>query len=298
MTPKTLQYLLAVADHRNFTRAAEALGVSQPGLSQQIRQIEDSLGVVLFDRSGRAIRLTDAGETYIAHARRAMRELAAGERAVQDVADLSRGSVRLGFTPTFAPYLIGPLVTGFRARHPGIRIALCEMPLDAMAQALADGEIDLAIGFADGQVADLDASALFDERVTLVVGRGHRLAGVAEAITRDAFVALPLALLSPDFVSRIHVDAYFREQGITPDIAIEANSLSALIGVVRDGDVATMLPEAVAQAQPDVVCLALAAPVLPRPVVMLSRRGAYRRAAVSAFADHVDEAAAQWRVGD
>jgi LysR family cyn operon transcriptional activator len=84
--------------------------VSQPTLSQQIKQMETALGTRLLDRSGRTVRPTDAGEVLLQHARRALRELDAGTRAIHDVADLSRGSLRLALTPTFFPYLVGPLV--------------------------------------------------------------------------------------------------------------------------------------------------------------------------------------------
>lgn len=97
--PRSLQYLLAIAEHGSYTRAAEALHVSQPTLSQQIKQLEESLQSLLLDRSGRSVRLTAAGEIYLRHARRAWGELDAGTRAIHDVQDLSRGSLRLGWNP-------------------------------------------------------------------------------------------------------------------------------------------------------------------------------------------------------
>lgn len=123
----TYQLFLAVAEHGSFTRAASALHVSQPALSQQIRQLEESLGVPLFDRSGRTIRLTDAGEVWRQYASRALQELGAGKRAIHDVADLTRGSLRIAVTPTFTSYFIGPLMADFYARYPGITLQLQEM---------------------------------------------------------------------------------------------------------------------------------------------------------------------------
>ncbi|MGY5138680.1 LysR family transcriptional regulator, partial [Streptomyces nigrescens] len=137
-----LRYLLAVADHGNFTRAAEALHISQPTLSQQIKQLERTVGAQLLDRTGRTVRLTDAGETYVHHARRALRELAAAKRAVLDVADLSRGHLRLALTPTFTAYLIGPLVAELHSRHPHITLNVREMPQDHIESGLLADEID------------------------------------------------------------------------------------------------------------------------------------------------------------
>lgn len=89
MLSRHINYFLAVAEHGSFTRAASALHVSQPALSQQIRQLEESLGVPLFDRSGRTIRLTDAGEVWRQYASRALQELGAGKRAIHDVANMN-----------------------------------------------------------------------------------------------------------------------------------------------------------------------------------------------------------------
>src|ERR1700743_3958141 len=116
MLLRHIRYFLAVTEHQNFTRAAEALHVSQPTLSQQIKQLEDALGAQLLDRSGRGVRLTDAGEAYVQYARRALQDLDAGRRAVHDVQELTRGDLRLAVTPSFTAYLAGPLVERFNAR--------------------------------------------------------------------------------------------------------------------------------------------------------------------------------------
>lgn len=108
MLPRHLNYFIAVAEHGGFTRAAAILHVSQPALSQQIRQLEETLGVRLFDRSGRNTCLTDAGKVWLIYARRALRELAEGQRALHDVDDLQRGTLRVAMMPTFTHYFIGP----------------------------------------------------------------------------------------------------------------------------------------------------------------------------------------------
>lgn len=103
MLLRHIRYFLAVAEQGNFTRAAESLHVSQPTLSQQIKQLEDTLGAPLFDRSGRAVRLTDAGEAWMRYARLALQDLDAGARAIHDVATLARGHLRLAMTPRSPP---------------------------------------------------------------------------------------------------------------------------------------------------------------------------------------------------
>ena len=127
---RSIRYVLTVAELKNFTRAAEVLHVSQPALSQQIRQLENELGGALFDRSGRAISLTEFGRVYIEHARQALMHLDAGKRALHEVHDLTRGLLRLAYTPTFAEYLIAPALRGFRAAHPAIALEVSERPLE------------------------------------------------------------------------------------------------------------------------------------------------------------------------
>ena len=110
MLLRQLSYFIAVAEHCGFSRAAAALHVSQPALSQQIRQLEAMLEVQLFDRSGRRIRLTDAGDIWLEYARRALRELEEGRRALHDAEDLQHGKLRIAMTPTFTTYMLGPLM--------------------------------------------------------------------------------------------------------------------------------------------------------------------------------------------
>ncbi len=280
-----IRYLTAVAEHQNFTRAAEALHVSQPTLSQQIKQLENSLQVQLLDRSGRAVRLTDAGENYLSYARRALRELDAGTRAIHDVQNLSRGSLRLAMTPTFTAYLIGPLVEGFSARHPGIAISVQEMTQDRIEAALAADTLDLGIAFAPARSSEIETQALFVETLGLVVGDNHPRAGTPAPLALRELEHEGLVLLSSDFATRRHIDLHFRDHGIAPRIAIEADSISAIVEIVRRGRLATVLPEAITRDQPGLHLVRLSPAIPHRTAAVLSRRGAYVSAASHAFTE-------------
>ncbi|MET3920126.1 transcriptional regulator CynR [Arthrobacter sp. UYEF20] len=280
-----IRYLAAVAEHQNFTRAAEALHVSQPTLSQQIKQLENSLHVRLLDRSGRTVRLTDAGETYMRYARRALRELDAGTRAIHDVQDLSRGSLRLAMTPTFTAYLIGPLVERFSTRYPGITLSVQEMTQDRIEAALAEGTLDLGIAFAEARSSEIETQALFVETLGLVVGNNHPRAGAQAPMALRELEQEGLVLLSSDFATRRHIDLHFRDHGIAPRIAIEADSISAIVEIIRRGQLATVLPEAIAREQPGLHPVDLS-PVIPhRTAALLRRKGAYVSAASQAFTE-------------
>ncbi|MBT2406593.1 MULTISPECIES: transcriptional regulator CynR [unclassified Streptomyces] len=281
-----LRYLLAVAEHGSFTRAAEDLRISQPTLSQQVKQLERTVGVQLLDRSGRAVRLTDAGEIYVGHARRALRELAAADRAVADVQDLSQGSLRLAVTPTFTAYLVGPLITELHTRHPGIAVDVKEMPQDRIESALLADDLDLGIAFHGPHLPGIAATALFTETLSLVTGAHRPDAGhddgrplpVAELVHRH------LALLSGDFATRAHIDAYFTQERVSPRVAVEANSIQALTEIVQRTPLATVLPDAITHDHPSLRPIPLEPPLPQRTVALLRRENAYRSAASRAFA--------------
>lgn len=294
MLLRHIRYLLAVVEQGNFTRAAEALYVSQPTLSQQIRQLEETLGVQLLDRSGRVVRATDAGEAYIAYARRALRELEAGQRAIHDVRDLARGTLRLAMTPSLTSYLAGPLIARFNASYPGIALQVIEKTLDAIETALAADQVDLGLAFSQVRSLEISSRPLFVEQLCVVAGLTHPLAQrpAATALAASELGQQSLALLSSDFATRTFVDAYLQQQGIAPRIAIEANTISAIVEIVRRGGLATILPDAIAREHPGLQEIQLN-PALPhRTVSLLWRKDSYQSAAAKAFAELAGDLAA------
>ena len=283
MLLRHIRYFLAVAEHRNFTRAAEALHVSQPTLSQQIRQLEDTLRVQLLDRSGRTIHLTDAGEAYARYASKALRDLDEGQRAIHDVHDLSRGTLRFAMTPTFTAYLIGPLLEHYHSRYPNIVVDIVEMPQERMEVLLAEDALDLGIAFDDARSPDIEVQKLFVESLGLVVGKSHPRAKKAGALTIRDLESETLVLLNEEFATRHYVDRYCKQHNIAPRIAMQVNSISAVIEIVRRSKLATLLPSAVTREHPDLQLIDIR-PALPsRTASLLLRKGAYRSAAASAL---------------
>ncbi|MGI5447391.1 transcriptional regulator CynR [Streptomyces sp. CA-243310] len=286
-----LRYLLAVAEHAGFTRAAESLRISQPTLSQQIKQLERAVGVQLLDRTGRTVRLTDAGEAYAHYARRALHEVAAAERAVEDVADLSRGHLRLAVTPTFTAYLVGPLASALHTHHPGITLDVREMAQDRIETDLLADDLDLGIAFQGPHLTGITGTALFTETLSLVTGADRPGGGDVQPLPVRDLAARQLALLSGDFATRGHIDAYLTAHRVQPRIAVEANSIQALTEIVQRTDLATVLPDAITHDHPRLVPVRVE-PALPaRTVALLRRENAYESAAARAFAglihDHI-----------
>ncbi|BBH33796.1 DNA-binding transcriptional regulator CynR [Pseudomonas sp. St290] len=285
MLLRHLRYLLAVADHGGFTRAAEVLHVSQPTLSQQIRQLEETLGVSLFDRTSRTVRPTDAGAAYIECARRVLVELAAGKRALHDVKDLSRGTLRLAMTPTFMAYLVGPLVRDYSARYPNIHLQIFELSMVDIEAGLANDTLDIAIAFDQARHADIESIPAFSETLGLMVGRNHPLYDCQVALTAELVGQLEFALLTPDFATRTCIDEYFAQARITPKVSIEVNSVNTLLEVIRHSTVATILPEPIATQERALRKLALLDAAPRRGAALLRRKNNYHSAASMAFMD-------------
>jgi len=287
---RPLRYVLTVAELKNFTRAAEMLHVSQPALSQQIRQLERELGGALFDRSGRMVTLTEFGRAYIEHARQALDHLEAGKRALHDVRDLSRGLLRFAYTPTFAEYLIGPALRRFHAAYPSIAIHATELPHDEIESGLERDALDLGIGFTDVRSNDIDAVPLFAERMGLLVATGHALARRRRrVVTSDQWQNLPLAMLSPDFVVRRFADAYFRANQIGPLVMLQANAVGTVLRLVKHGRLATVMPSAVLREHRGIVEVPVEPPLPQRTVAVLQRRHGPRTLAANAFANALAE---------
>lgn len=291
--PRSLQYLIAIAEHGSYTRAAEALFVSQPTLSQQIKQLEESLQAPLIDRSGRSVKLTDAGKIYLRHARRALGEIDAGTRAINEVQDLSRGSLRLGWTP-ITDHLTCCLLENFNSTYPGITLSTHEMPQDDIKNAVIEGSIDVGIAFtkpftSKEQSHEIETHILFEEALCLAIGNNHPYAGRTKNISIGELSKESLVLLNSDFALRHHVDKYCLEHNISPRIAVETNSLSVIIEMVQFGTLATILPKSIVHTQCGLYSIEPSPDFPHKAVTLISRNGGYKSPACLAFTELASE---------
>ena len=284
--PRALQYLIAIEDYGTYTRAAEALHVSQPTLSQQIKQLEESLSSTLVDRTGRNVHLTDAGQIYVRHARRALSEIEAGTRAIHDVHDLSRGTLRLGWTP-ITDHLTCSLLSKFNSRFPGLSISTLEMSQDDIETAIIEDSIDLGIVFSKPLLqtdhsADLESFMLFEEALFFTFGLSHPRAGGLKQMDALDCNRESLVLLNRNFALRRHVDAYCTEHKISPNIAMETNSLSGIIEIIQMGPLATILPSTIIK-KSGLKSIEVVPPLPKHAVSMVWHKGRYKNPACQAF---------------
>lgn len=279
---RNLRALLSVVKHRNFTRASEEVCLSQPALSQKIKQLEEQLGVALLDRSHRIVRPTDVGEVYLEHARRALNELEMGYRAIHDVQDLSRGSLRVGFTPTFSAYLIGPLFKRFYQLYPNIKLHLRELSQEQVEKDLQENGLDLGLAFVSHNAEHIDYHPLFSEALAVAVGENSPLYS-KEKMTLDEISAVPMALLSQDFATRTYIDHYFNQHQLKPYLAIEANSISTILDLVKSSELVSVLPQAIIEKQREMHAISLVPSLPERTAALLLHKTHYISAASHAF---------------
>jgi LysR family hydrogen peroxide-inducible transcriptional activator len=174
-----LRYFCAVVRAGSFTRAAEQERVAQPSLSQQIRKLEDELGVRRFERLGRTIRLTGFGERLHTEAVAILQRVAGAEAAIAALQDGVRGRLRVGAIPTILPFFLAPRLANFCDQHPEIEVVLTEDMTRELIERLQAGELDVALAALPIKNPDIVCSELFREPLMVAVGKKHRLAHAA-----------------------------------------------------------------------------------------------------------------------
>ena len=277
-----LRAFLAVARHAHFTRAAAALHLAQPALSQQIAQLEDDLGTRLFERSRRGARLTDAGAAFRVRAERVVAELDSARAEARDYRGLVRGRVVLGTIASLAVLRLPSVLARFRERHPGIEIVLREDHSSTLVGWLAEGAVDLALVHTGSfesrgrsrarpvSHTGLAFEVLEAEEMVLVMPRGHRLARGAR-VRFSELAGDPFVLYKDGSLAREMMLAGSAAAGFTPRSALEATGNDTVRAFVSAGFGVSLLPRSLAIVTGPPVAVASTVPRAIR-VVSLGRR--------------------------
>ncbi len=282
MEIRQLRYFLDIARTEHLTQSAQNLFVTQSTLSHGLRQLEQELGVTLFDRLGRGLKLSQAGEEFRAYALRALREVEAGRMALAELDGLRSGRLTVGAFPTFLNS-VSATVAAFNRAHPGVAIEVRSLRAGAIEQQLLGGALDLGVASHPTAHVDIETEHLFDERLLLVVGTGHPLAG-RRSLAMPSLSGVALALLPHSFSMRRQIDEGLRQAGAVPDVQVEMEPVESLLSLCRHSHLASIVPERAALQAPGLRAIALTAPAMVRHAGILWRRGASRSAAARAFA--------------
>jgi len=283
MELRHLRYFVALAECLSFTRAAERAHVTQSTLSHQIRQLEDELGHALFERLGKRVLLTGAGETFLAYAARALREV---DHGVSDLmragSDLS-GEVRIGATGTFNISFVPEGLATFLRSHPTVRATVEELPADDIAQKLIIGSLDVGIAYQPSDPEQLWFEPLYTEEMVLVVSPHHPLAQ-RKRVRMVELHRQSLVLLSRAFATRTMLEECFRSCGAEPVVVAEMNTIAPMIGLVARTDLAAIISSHAIEPREDLRMVPLESPTPVRTPGMLWKRDAKQTPTVRSFA--------------
>ncbi|MDP9465901.1 MAG: LysR family transcriptional regulator [Actinomycetota bacterium] len=282
-----LRHFVAVGRSEHVTRAASALGVPQPTLSRSIARLEQDLGLRLFVRTGRALRLTREGRLLLEHAERALVELETGLRALAGDVSPDSGRLAFGFLHTLGGGAVPQLLREFRGDFPGVRFELVQRGHDALVELVRTGAVDLCLTSPLPEGADLEVRALHEQSLRLVVPAGHRLAPrgrlrLGEA-AEETFVGLERG-----YGLRATSDEWCRRAGFVPRLSFEGEDIDTVRGLVAAGLGVALLPaHDVAGGAAGMVELEVVDPRPTRVVGLVWRRAALELPAVRAFRETV-----------
>lgn len=275
MNLRDLEYVVALAEHRNFGRAADACFVSQPTLSAQIHKLETELGVVLFERGHRETFPTDVGHEVVARARSLLMEAAAIREVARSSQDPTSATVRLGIFPTLAPYLLPHVIPSLHHDLPHLELLLVEEKTDELLRRVRDGRLDAVIVATPVPDDGLTGEDLFSEDFVLAVPSDHRLAGLTEPVPISELADEHVLLLEEGHCLRDQALSVCHLVGAVERDGFRATSLETLRQMVAAGVAVTLLPRLAVSppvANPDGVSLVpLAAPAPSRRLAMFWR---------------------------
>ncbi|MFI1395761.1 LysR family transcriptional regulator [Streptomyces sp. NPDC020681] len=267
-----LLYFVAVAETRHFTHAAERVHVSQPSLSQQIRALEKELGAELFSRARGNIALTEAGEALLPLARRILADTDTARHEVQELAQLRRGRVRLGATPSLCTGLLPDVLRVFHDLHPGIQLLIEESGSHDLVRELARGALDLALIVLPLPPASPALTTVELLREDLVVVSSAASEGPRRPVRIADLRGQPLVMFRHGYDLRELTVAACRAEGFEPDFTVEGGEMDAVLGFVRAGLGIAVVPSMVAdRAGHDLRVTPLARPGLRRTIALAHR---------------------------
>ncbi len=244
MELRQLRYFVAIVDHGSLSRAARALHVAQPALTQQLRQLEDELKAQLLHRSAQGVLSTDAGKTFYEHAQAILKQVEDARYAVAQSADAPSGTVALGIPQSVSGALALPLLIAVRAAYPDISLQLTEELSGNLIEQLKSGRINLAVLFDDGQLSGFASTPMVEEQLMFITRTGSAFAPRGKTMTLAGAAQVPLILPGLQHGVRPRIENVVRSAGLTLSQVIEINSIAILKSALLADIGATILPSA------------------------------------------------------
>lgn len=275
-TLRQLEYVVAIEDRGGFQAAADACHVTQPGLSAQVRQLEEDLGVQLFERGRKPVLVTPAGAEILARARTVLAEVDDLEEVARSLTRPFCGLLRLGVIPTVAPFVLPSVLPAVRRAYPELRLELHEGQTADLVEALGHGHLDLLLVALEAPLGDLESTPLIEDPFVLAVPRDHRLARRKRVQERDLDGETVL-LLEDGHCLRDQALSVCSRAGASELGDFRASSLTTLMHMVASGAGLTLLPALAARGDMEALDRDLVLVPFGRPVPTRTIGFAWRR---------------------
>jgi LysR family transcriptional regulator, hydrogen peroxide-inducible genes activator len=281
-----LRYFCAVAETGNFTRAAEREQVAQPSLSQQIMKLEEELGVRLFDRLGRSVRLTDVGQVFLKRARTVLGELRAAREEVAERQSTVSGPLSVGVIPTIAPYFMPTRIAMFSRKYPQVSITVVEDVTVRLMDRLRAGLIDIAVIALPIRGHDVECVSLRSERLYAILPKDHQLAKKRSVMLKELRQE-PFLLLRDDHCFRETAIDLCKRARILPQVVFESGQFSSIVGMVGAGLGISIVPEMALEQRPDCSFVLIADDRASRTIGVATLKGHFLSKVQKAFVQHL-----------
>ena len=273
MELRHLRYFVAVAEERNFTRAAERLHMAQPPLSRSIQQLEETLEVQLFQRDSRPLKLTETGKFFYAHAVQLLAQTAELESMTRRVGNIER-SLSVGFVGSTLYGMLPKIIRRFRDENATVELSLHEMSTMDQIRALKDGQIDIGFGRIRHEDANIRRVILREEKMIVALPEGHPLSLLKPILALSDLVSETLIIFpkSPRPSYADQVLSVFQDRGLKPRRIYEVRELQIALGLVAAGEGISVVPSSVyGLKRDDVSYKELDDPTLVSPIIMSMR---------------------------
>jgi DNA-binding transcriptional LysR family regulator len=286
-----VEAFLQVSEHRSFSRAAEVLQLTQPSITARIQALERELGEELFERSGRGVRLTDAGHAFLPYVERILQTLREGRDAVDEVRNVQLGSLRVGSAITISTYVLPKILHTFTQRFPGLDVVIRTGRSEQVLQMLLTDEIQVAIARTLTS-PEIEAVHLYDDEIVLAVNPEHPFAESGKATIAEAAME-PIVLFDRGSSYYGLINNFFRQAGVIPNVAMELDSLEATKRMVEEGLGIALVPLVTIERELAAGILVkvhlLDADPVSRPISLMYRKNRKRPRTAQAFIDTLTE---------
>ncbi|MBE0390288.1 MULTISPECIES: LysR substrate-binding domain-containing protein [unclassified Flavobacterium] len=282
MEIQQLNYFIKTAEVLHFTKAAELCFVTQSALSQQIKKLEEELGMPLFLRTGKKIQLTEAGTLFLKHAQQIVGDVQSGKQAIEDLNALIGGELRIGVTYIFG-LLVLPVVQTFAKSYPKLKIIVEYGATEPLEQKLISNELDLVLVISANEIdSRIRKIPLFTSELVMAVAKTNPLAALTQ-IPFKKLEDIPLILPSQGFNSREFLDNLFEKNNMKPKIPIELNAIHPLLQIIENSEWATVVTEMALSGWHNIKAVKLEGVATERISYILTLNNEYQKKAINLF---------------